>query len=284
MEIVVVSHVIATLGEGPVYMPKEKLVCWVDILGKTWFAHDMNLGITIRHELPEIIGALAPIKNGEFLGAVKQGFAIFDSRGSYIELHNFLSDSERMNDAKCDALGRFWAGSTELEFKKGQGKLYRLNNNLTYDLILSGLTLPNGLGWSSDNSTFYLIDSYEKALWEFDFELSTGEIRNQRLMFDFSGMDGLPDGLCVSNEGTIYVAMWDGSNIAVITSKGEFKNEIRLPVSRPTSCTFDGNGNLLVTSASIGLNLDIEPLSGKLLAIRDLNHIGNKASKLLEQS
>ena len=284
MKIEVVSHVISTLGEGPIYLPQEKKVCWVDILGKAWLAHDMNSGKTTKHQLPEIIGALAPREYGDFIGAVKNGFAKFDSSGRYSLVHNFLADSERMNDAKCDALGRFWAGSTEMEFKKGQGNLYRLNNDLTFELILSGFTLPNGLGWSPDNSIFYLVDSYEKALWSFDFQLATGQIRNQKLMFDFSGMAGLPDGICVASDGTIFVAMWDGSNIAVITRDGDLKDLIRLPVSRPTSCTFGGNRNadLLITTASLELDLDKEPLSGKLLAIKNLNYIGLESMKYRE--
>jgi sugar lactone lactonase YvrE len=184
-----------------------------------------------------------------------------------------------MNDAKCDAVGRLWAGSTELEFKAGQGKLHRLNPDLSHETILTGLTLPNGLGWNPANTVFYLVDSMERVLWAFDYDLATGDISNKRVFFDFQSIDGLADGLCVSDDGTIFVAIWDGACILLISEEGELLDKIDLPVLRPTSCCFGGDGcrDLIVTTASVEMNLTKQPESGKLLRLSGIGKRGLKS-------
>jgi sugar lactone lactonase YvrE len=68
-----------------------------------------------------------------------------------------------MNDAKCDPSGRFWAGSTAMDFAPGQGALHVLEPDRSTRVVLDGLTQPNGLGWSPDGSVFYLVDDLDET-------------------------------------------------------------------------------------------------------------------------
>jgi sugar lactone lactonase YvrE len=75
--------------------------------------------------------------------------------------------------------------------------------------------------------------------------------------------------MSVTADGKITVALWDGGRVEIYEPSGKKISEIKLGVSRPTSCTFGGaDGNvLIVTTASQGIDLDTEPLAGKILAV-----------------
>ena len=64
-----------------------------------------------------------------------------------------------MNDGACDPQGRFWAGTMADDHRAGGGALYRLDRRGRVEEMLAGLTISNGLGWSPDGSTMYLVDS-----------------------------------------------------------------------------------------------------------------------------
>jgi sugar lactone lactonase YvrE len=217
-----------------------------------------------------MIGAIIPRKLGGFIAAVHEGFAVVDHNSNFDIFSHVLDSTERMNDAKCDVYGRMWAGSTDLDFKAGRGKLYRLDLDLTCETVLEGLTLPNGLGWSPDNTMFYLIDTYGLKLFVFEFDSEKGTISNQKILFDFSTIQGLPDGLCIAADGTIFVAMWGGHKILIINQDGRLVSTMELPISRPTSCSFGGanKDELLITSSSLETDSRVEPWAGMVLKIR----------------
>lgn len=99
----------------------------------------------------------------------------------------------------------------------------------------------------------------------------TGKISNRRLFFGMDPKDGKPDGLTMDRFGHLLSVLFDGSAIARIAPDGCLDRLIPLPVPRPTSCAFSGDGNaLFITTARIGLSNDrlaAHPLSGALLQI-----------------
>jgi len=145
--------------------------------------------------------------------------------------------------------------------------------------MLENLVLPNGIDWSPDDSRMYLVDSLEHVLWAFDFDAELGQISNRNSLFEFSEEFGIPDGISVSAEGVIFVAMWDGAQIMVISNTGEKLDCLKVPVRRPTSCVFGGEGfdELYVSSASMGLSLNQDSQDGFLLKISGLG-VKGKAS------
>lgn len=281
MNIRVISDTLSDVGEGPLYNIDTNTVTWVDITGKKWHSCNFDSGKTESHEVPKMMGAIVERRSGGFFAAVEEGFAEVNSGAGYNVVADFLPEPERMNDAKADSLGRWWAGSNAIDFTAGKGRLHRLEADRTFTTVLSNLTLPNGLGWSPDDRKFYFVDTFAVKLWVFDFELTSGTISNQRVLHDFEGSQGVPDGLTVASDGTVLVAIWDGGRIEVIGDDGVRREPITLPVSRPTSCTFGGpKGDvLIVTTAARELDLASQPLSGKLLGLTDTGFSGRASAK-----
>lgn len=269
MNIRAISEVTSDLGEGPIWSADTNSVTWTDITQNTFHTADIDTGKTMSFGVPSMVGAIAHSKDGGYIAATQKGFARIGVDGKYSPLHSFLPDDMRMNDGKVDPSGRFWAGSMALSFEKGRGSLYVLEKNNSYRSILDDITLSNGMGWSPDAQYFYYIDSVPGVLKRFDYDLHTGHISNPKDLITFNPSSGIPDGMSMSSDGKIVVALWDGGRIEIYEPSGEKVSEITLGVSRPTSCTFAGPNRdiLIVSTASQGIDRADEPLAGKILAV-----------------
>lgn len=269
MNIRAISEVISDLGEGPIWSANTNSVTWTDITQNTFHTADIDTGKTMSFGVPSMVGAIAHSKDGGYIAATQKGFARIGVDGKYSPLHSFLPDDMRMNDGKVDPSGRFWAGSMELSFEKGRGSLYVLEKDNSYRSILDDITLSNGMGWSPDAQYFYYIDSVPGVLKRFDYDLHTGQISNPKDLITFDSSSGIPDGMSMSSDGKIVIALWDGGRIEIYEPSGEKVSEITLGVSRPTSCTFAGPNRdiLIVSTASQGIDRADEPLAGKILAV-----------------
>ncbi len=269
MNIRAISEVISDLGEGPIWSANTNSVTWTDITQNTFHTADIDTGKTLSFGVPSMVGAIAHSKEGGYIAATQKGFARIGVDGKYSPLHSFLPDDMRMNDGKVDPSGRFWAGSMALSFEKGRGSLYVLEKDNSYRSILDDITLSNGMGWSPDAQYFYYIDSVPGVLKRFDYDLYTGHISNPKDLITFDSSSGIPDGMSMSSDGKIVIALWDGGRIEIYEPSGEKVSEITLGVSRPTSCTFAGPNRdiLIVSTASQGIDRADEPLAGKILAV-----------------
>ena len=269
MNIRAISDVVSDLGEGPIWSPQSNCVTWTDITQNKFHTADFDTGATQSFSAPSMVGAIAHTRGGDYIAATQEGFAHVSIDGKFSTLHTFLAADMRMNDGKVDPVGRFWAGSLALSFEKNRGSLYVLEKDGSYLSVLDNVTLSNGMGWSPDSNFFYYIDSIPGVLKKFDYESVHGRISNPVDLITFDTSKGIPDGMCVTADGKITVALWDGGRVEVYEPSGKKISEIKVGVSRPTSCTFGGaDGDvLIVTTASQGIDLDIEPLAGKILAV-----------------
>ena len=269
MNIRAISEVVSDLGEGPIWSPQTNCVTWTDITQSVFHTADIDTGATQSFSAPSMVGAIAHTHGGDYVAANQEGFAFVGIDGKFSQLHSFLADDMRMNDGKVDPVGRFWAGSLALSFEAERGSLYVLEKDGSYRSVLDKCTLSNGMGWSPDAHYFYYIDSIPGVLKRFDFDSVHGLVSNPIDLVTFDTSKGIPDGMSVSSDGKIVIALWDGGRVEIYEPDGTKAAEIELGVSRPTSCTFVGtDGNvLIVTSASQGIDRSKEGLAGKILAV-----------------
>ena len=269
MNIRAISEVVSDLGEGPIWSPQTNCVTWTDITQSVFHTADIDTGATQSFSAPSMVGAIAHTHGGDYVAANQEGFAFVGIDRKFSQLHSFLADDMRMNDGKVDPVGRFWAGSLALSFEAKRGSLYVLEKDGSYRSVLDKCTLSNGMGWSPDAHYFYYIDSIPGVLKRFDFDSVHGLVSNPIDLVTFDTSKGIPDGMSVSSDGKIVIALWDGGRVEIYEPDGTKATEIELGISRPTSCTFGGtDGNvLIVTSASQGIDRSKEGLAGKILAV-----------------
>ena len=114
----------------------------------------------------------------------------------------------------------------------------------------------------------YLIDSMTSSLLSASYHPDEGEVGEFASMCKID--PGLPDGLAVDVDGSIWVAVWGGAEVRRFDSTGELTGIIPMPVSQPASCAFGPDGTLYITSARNGLSpeeLTSQPHAGSVFAL-----------------
>ncbi|HEX2405042.1 MAG TPA: SMP-30/gluconolactonase/LRE family protein, partial [Acidimicrobiia bacterium] len=119
-------------------------------------------------------------------------------------------------------------------------------------LILDGLTISNGLGWSPDGLTMYLADSGPRLIHAFTFDSERGTITDDRTIVELAAEVGAPDGLTVDADGDLWVAIWGGGRVHRYSPAGVLRQELLVPAAQTSSCAFAGLGlhRLYVTTAT----------------------------------
>ena len=272
----VVADVQNLIGEGPALGRDGQSIYWVDICRPCIFSLNLDSDELTRFPQEEMITAVSDTGNG-LLVAGSSGIRLIEpSSGRTLRT---LSDPEahiptnRFNDGKRDSKGRFWIGSIAFNLEKGAGSLYRVDEDGTTRTVETNLTLPNGMGWSCDNRTMYLVDTADRLVYAYDFDEEDGAISNRRTLIEIDeNCDGSPDGMDVDDDGNLWIAMWDGWSLRKYSPDGVLLNEVAVPFPRPTSCLCLGNdrNRLIVTSARIRVSNEIlekHPLAGGVISL-----------------
>ena len=271
MQTELVFNAKATLGEGPAWDAKSQSLYWIDILERR-----IHAGSELLCELDDLIGCVAPCKNGHLIVAKKASFVDLDpgsGRQTLLAVLESEPRGNRLNDGKCDPVGRLIAGSMDMNERESSGKLYTFNGRRITPL-LDGITISNGLAWSPDLKIFYYIDTPTREIQAFDYDTASGEIANRRVVVRVAESLGWPDGMTSDLDGNLWVAMWGGAQITKWNpGTGQLLEQIPVPALLTSACTFGGPSmnELYVTSARRGLTQDElkkYPLSGGLFKIR----------------
>jgi sugar lactone lactonase YvrE len=258
------------VGEGPVLDPRTGRLVWVDIYGCRVYEDDLATGRQTVTEVGTMVGAVAPRAAADgFVAAVADGFGLLVD-GELTVVDRVLPEPQlRMNDGKTDSHGRFWAGSNEMEFAAGQGRLHRWDGDAPSAVVVDGLVLPNGLGWNAEDTVMYLADSYARLLYRAEFHAESGELGTMTVLTETEGA-GVPDGLAVDVEGCVWLAMHGAREVRRYDPAGRVVGTVPVPALQPTSCAFGADGRLFITSARNGLSaeeLARSPLSGSVFVL-----------------
>ncbi|MDD9268873.1 SMP-30/gluconolactonase/LRE family protein [Paenibacillus sp. GCM10023248] len=247
----------AELGEGPCWNELEKALYWVDIIGKRFCKFDPATGSNEEFPVGEYVGAVVCAGQGEVILATQSGFQSYSMEQRrltpIVDPESHLPEN-RFNDGKCDARGRFWAGTMEIVEKEAKGSLYVLDVDRSFRKVHEGVGVSNGIAWSLDGKEMYYVDSMKKLVLAFQFDLERGEISGPRTLIDFAdaGEEGFPDGMTIDAEGMLWIAHWDGWQVSRWNPRtGEKLDSIRVPAAKASSCIFGGEAldTLYITTA-----------------------------------
>lgn len=173
------------LGEGPHYDELTDRLYHVDIIKGECYWLDTKTGSFECFNFDSGLSLIVPIEGQEnkFIISQNQSLVKLDLSTKKLEPIGSVDSGRdtRINDGKCDPKGRLWFGTMNWERKPGQfarglGNLYTLDCDGQISLKQDNVTISNGLAWSSDNRTFYYIDSVERQVWAYDYDLQTGDI------------------------------------------------------------------------------------------------------------
>lgn len=263
------------LGESPMWSGCDRAMYWVDIEASE--IHRFNVELQ-EHEVRSVEEPVSAVCNAanDHLSVVSRD-AVHDCRFDNPRFDSSVSipyvpEGGRLNDAKPDHAGRFWLGSMCSDSSVAPGRLYSLSPDNFVSVVTSErFEVANGLAWSPDNKTMYVVETNRRKIMSYDFDLVTGAVSNGGVFIDMSSESSKPDGIATDAVGNLWCAMWDGWSLRRFRPDGRLDRIVEMPVPRPTSVAFGGVNmqTVFVTSASKGLSetqLALAPASGCLFS------------------
>lgn len=257
------------LGECPLWDPIRETLFWIDIDLGLLYAYQPKFSNLQVHPIGQKLGCIALTETSQLLLATEFGFAFYQPGD--LPPSNFLEVIPQdigvmFNDGAVSPSGEFWVGS---KGPRGTAKLYCLNHDLSAKVMMEGISISNGIGWSLDGKFFYHTDSLDHSIYRYTLQ---GKEMTDRETF-YTSPNGTPDGLTIDADGNLWIAIWDGGRVLQLSPAGVELAQILLPVSRPTSLAFGGADlrTLYITSASVELSTkekSTQPYAGALFSVR----------------
>jgi L-arabinonolactonase len=263
-------------GEGILWNPQDGRLWWTDIHGKHLWWYEPDSGRSGSIAMADRVCCFAPRRSGGFIVAYARSIAFYDpATGATTELHRFepAKPGTRLNDGRTDRQGRFIAGGMNEAGGSETSSVLRVDADRSVTTIIEGVGCANSTCFAPDGRTMYFADSFAGTIWAYDYDPATGIPSNRRVLNDFKGEPGIPDGSCVDAEGAVWNAEWNGRRVVRVMPDGRIDRAIEVPALKVTCCAFGGHDldTLYITTSRLEMSaeqLAAEPSSGSLYAFK----------------
>lgn len=255
----------AVIGESPLWDRAGQRVLWTDPPGRRLLHPEGAIAVE------EALYAIAALPDDSIVGATANCLCGVDPASGAIERGPAiaLDPGLRLNDMAVDPRGGIWVGAMHGGLLAGTGELYYAEHPLAQARkVAAGLGVPNGMGFSLDGGTLYLIDTLARTLLAYRLDADT--VGEPVIVSDFMNIPGKPDGMTVAPDGSLWVAMWGGGCVVQLAPDGSLLQQLRLPAPNVSSLCFAPGGKLYVTTSRMRLGprqLADAPGSGGLFLI-----------------
>ena len=254
-------------GECPMWDYREKLFYWSDMLAGRLFCYDPAKKRVRTVAEGKNVSGFTMNDSGGFVCATHQGVYLWNEcDGWRLVADECDGQALHSNDAAADAKGRFIFGTTfyDQKVKDGaytKGRLYSVDRDGRIKILDEGFHLPNGIGFSPDQSYMYVTETVTREIYRYDYNPETGIAANKKTCVKIPDTDGIPDGLTVDSEGYIWSAHWYGSCVVRYDPEGKEERRIEVPSGQTSSVMFGGDDlrDLYVTTAAEVVRLSAAP-------------------------
>jgi gluconolactonase len=159
------------------------------------------------------------------------------------------------NDLAADRTGRIYVGSLAFRVFGGEpprpGHLHVIDLDGSMRTLSDGVLLTNGLGFSPDGSRLYHCDARAAIVRVYDVK-ADGSVGPWRAFASLG--EGVPDGLKVASDGSVWLADAHGGRVAVFDTDGRHRQDLAVPLPMVTSLCFGGDDlcDLYIVTGSRG--------------------------------
>lgn len=238
-----VWNVAAALGEGPVWVERDRALWFTDIKGPRIHRYDPATGERRTWEAPEQIGFVLPARGGGFVAGLMSGLYRFEpTSGAFepiVEIEPELPDN-RLNDGVADPAGRLWFGTMDNGERARTGAFYRFERGTVVPTGLEGIAITNGPAVSPDGRNLYFVDTRGGTIGAADIA-GDGTLGPARPFVRIDPADGYPDGPAVDSEGCVWISLYAGWEARRYSPAGELIGRVRFPVANITKLAFGGD-------------------------------------------
>lgn len=241
------------LGEGPVWNPITQKLSMVDIFERRvhlFELHDTQLIHVDEFATEGDVGAALPLAEGGFVLCEQNGVFVRSAAGARTKVCDLpVAEADlRFNDGKLGPDGKLWVGIMDYSATEGRGSLWRIARDGSTELLLDGLTIPNGLDWWHDEFWFVNGPAEEIRCYRWD---EAGLVDSGRKVLT----NGTPDGLAIDASGELWLALWGEGRVDHFDHSGAVVDSITVASPHSTSLCFAGPelDTVVMTSAQFNM-------------------------------
>ena len=239
----VVWDLAAELGEGPVWVERDRALWFVDIKKHQVHRYDPASGAKASWDAPEQVGFILPAERGGFVAGLQSGLYHFDARhrafDPIVEVEPDKADN-RLNDGVVDPSGRLWFGTMDNGEKAKSGAFYCFADGEVRHTGLDGIAITNGPAVSPDGRILYFVDTLKGTLEAADIH-DDGTLGERRPFARIDPKHGHPDGPTIDSEGCVWISLYAGWEARRYSPAGELVQSVRFPVANVTKIAFGGD-------------------------------------------
>lgn len=270
-----VAPVGATLGEGPVWVARERALWFVDIKQRRLHRFDPAGGRLESWDAPAQPGWVLPAADGGLIVGLQGGLHRFDpaARGfTMIAPVERDLPGNRLNDACTDPQGRIWLGSMDDGERETTGRFYRFEDGRLIDSGLPAVSITNGPAISPDGRLLYHTDTIGRTIHVCDLR-EDGALGPPRVFARIARGEGYPDGPTVDSAGHVWTGLFAGWSARRYAPDGTLAETVRFPTANVTKIAFGGDDLRTAYATTAAKDLDAaarraQPDAGNLFSFR----------------
>lgn len=221
---------------------RDESLWWTDLEGGRLFRFNLETRIpSVIYEGPPV-GAFIQREDGRWLLFREKDIALldFDRHDQVVPLiENVRIDGDRFNEAVADAEGRVLVGTVRARRPNGAG-LYRLDPTGGLVKILGGTGHSSGMGFNGKGDVLYWICGTTRTIFRCRYDGRRGVLTNRQAFHECQPDEGMPAGLALDSEETIWSARREAGAILKIAATRALVGQISFPARHVTSLAFGG--------------------------------------------
>lgn len=238
------------LSETPIWDWRVKRWFWTDLFSGDVHEYDPVTKAERMWQTKPWIGSAVPTSDlNQLMCVLEDGVYLLNLQTGALE---FVVDPEpgnslnRYNDSRCDSRGRIFISSvaktygTDAYTSDQRGSFYMVDTDKSVIKIVDGINQYNDMTWNLTQTKMYVVDTFNETLLEFDYDLERGPVGEPRVVLDFKGREGMPDGLSIDEEGNLYICHWT-QKISVWSPDFKRVNTLSFPVEYVCCGGFGGD-------------------------------------------
>lgn len=249
---------------------------WHD--GRLWFSdfvsrkvHVLDLSGHLADvvEVPQVPSGLGWLPDGHLLIVSMEDRKLMRLQEEGLVVHADLSALARYscNDMVVDAMGRAYVGNFGFDFAKGEKArptiLIQVMPDGSSNMVADNLLFPNGIIVTTNGRTLILAETFASRLTAFDI-MPGGKLGARRVFAQFGRgrRDAVPDGICLDENGGVWVASPSTNECFRVLDGGEVTDRVSTAPDNAFACMLGGpDRRTLFICAG---RMDQQPQAGKI--------------------
>ncbi|MEP6835379.1 MAG: SMP-30/gluconolactonase/LRE family protein [Gemmatimonas sp.] len=221
-------------GENPRWDVHTRSVYWIDMPAGILHRHTAEGNVRQSWTLASELSTIVLGEDGRVLVGVGNELQWFDPLRETIErwqvIPHFDTGRCRFNDAAWAPDGSLWLASMSRDATSPLGAMFRVTSSAV-DTLASQVIIGNGPAFDRKRQRAYYADTPRREVYVVDLTKRF----TPTLFARFGDGEGFPDGMCVDEQGRLWIAHYDGENVSCWSPDGTRVANMRLPGTCPTA-------------------------------------------------